>query len=126
MPEITRARITDGSSNTLAVIECVGQGWWENGRGIWAHGANIGSLGRPEKKIRDKYPDIPSGRIPAINMEPILAWRCEEPRSDHLGGVNALQCDGAVFFLKETVDRTILHALGSRAGGELLPNNLFE
>jgi prepilin-type N-terminal cleavage/methylation domain-containing protein/prepilin-type processing-associated H-X9-DG protein len=126
LPKITFARITDGSSNTLAVIECVGLGWKDGGRGIWAHGANIGSLGRPEKKIREKNPDIPSGRIPAINMEPTLAWKYEEPRSDHPGGVNALLCDGAVFFLEETVDRTVLHALASRAGGESLPSDLLQ
>ena len=125
--KITFARITDGSSNTLAVIECVGLGWKDGGRGIWAHGANIGSLGRPEQRIRDKYKGvIPSGRIPAINMEPKLAWKYEEPRSDHPGGVNALLCDGAVFFLEETVDRTVLHALASRAGGESLPSDLIQ
>lgn len=128
--KITKAKIRDGDSTTLAVIEFTGQGWWKEGRGVWAHGANIGSIGRPAEKIEvyrsENHPEIPPGPIPAINMVPILAWAHEEPRSDHPGGVNGLLCDGAVLFLEETVDRSILHALASRADGELLPNDLFD
>ncbi|MBN2473113.1 MAG: DUF1559 domain-containing protein [Pirellulales bacterium] len=39
-------------------------------------------------------------------------------RSSHPGGVNACFCDGSVRFVAETIERTIWHALWTRAGGE--------
>src|SRR5262249_50492110 len=45
-------------------------------------------------------------------------WRAA--RSRHPGGVNLLLADGAVRFVSEQVDIATWHALGSRAGHEVL------
>ena len=41
-------------------------------------------------------------------------------RSRHTGGVQVLLCDGSVRFVSENVNLKTWHALGSRAGGEVL------
>ena len=41
-------------------------------------------------------------------------------RSFHPGGVNALFADGSVRFVKDTISPTVWHALGTRAGGEVV------
>jgi prepilin-type N-terminal cleavage/methylation domain-containing protein/prepilin-type processing-associated H-X9-DG protein len=43
-------------------------------------------------------------------------------RSKHGGGVNALFCDGHVQFIANGIDPVAWHALGSRNGGEVVPN----
>ena len=37
----------------------------------------------------------------------------------HPGGANFAFCDGSVKFLKESIDLSVLSALGTRAGGEV-------
>ncbi len=41
-------------------------------------------------------------------------------RSQHTGGVQVLLCDGSVRFVGENINLPTWHALGSRAGGEVL------
>jgi prepilin-type N-terminal cleavage/methylation domain-containing protein len=41
-------------------------------------------------------------------------------RSLHPGGVNALNCDGSVRFVKETIAAEVWRSLGSRKGGEVV------
>ena len=41
--------------------------------------------------------------------------------SDHLGGAQVLQCDGSVHFLAEATSLTLLAALCTRAGNEVIP-----
>jgi prepilin-type N-terminal cleavage/methylation domain-containing protein/prepilin-type processing-associated H-X9-DG protein len=43
----------------------------------------------------------------------------------HPGGVNAGMCDGSVRFFKQTIDRTIWRAIGSRNGGEVFSSDSY-
>jgi len=42
--------------------------------------------------------------------------------SNHSGGANACRADGSVVFLTNNISGTVLAALGSRAGGEVIPD----
>lgn len=46
-------------------------------------------------------------------------------RSMHLGGVNALWCDGHVEFLKDSTALDVWRAYSTRASGELVPSDAF-
>ena len=46
-------------------------------------------------------------------------------RSRHPGGVNALLCDGSVKFFKNSINRTVWWALGSRALGEVISSDAY-
>jgi prepilin-type N-terminal cleavage/methylation domain-containing protein/prepilin-type processing-associated H-X9-DG protein len=95
---ISISQITDGASATIAVAEDTGRGWENNGE--WADGQNI------------------FDQTGAINRT-----QDNEMWSDHPGGVNAVFCDGAVHFLKESLDLSIVEALCSRKGGEIVPGD---
>src|SRR5262249_54737423 len=43
-------------------------------------------------------------------------------RSYHSGGVNVVMMDGSVRFVPSTIPRAIWRALGTRAGGEVIPD----
>jgi prepilin-type processing-associated H-X9-DG protein len=47
------------------------------------------------------------------------------PSSNHPGGVNVLFGDGAVRFLKNTVNTTTWRALGTRNGGETVSSDSY-
>jgi prepilin-type processing-associated H-X9-DG protein len=99
------AMIQDGLTQTLAVTECAGNGYWnKGGHAVWPNGQNIGSVGRIN----------PDPKAPAVNMDKAFAWENEEPRSDHPGGVHALMCDGSVQFWENSIDVRILRAAASR------------
>jgi len=117
LPKITPALITDGLSNTLAITESSGNGWWEEGRAALVQGKNIGTVGKDG--IKDK-----GNPVCAVNMPAELAWEHEEPFSDHPGGVNAVMCDGSVHFLSQSMDIYVLRALASRNGGETLSGGI--
>lgn len=107
---VTAARITDGLSNTLCVIECTGRGvGYKNSgdfdglNGAWASGANISHI---------------KGSI--NGSSPPDAWNDERPFSDHSGGANTLACDGSVTFMTEDMSPSLLRAYCSRDGEETL------
>jgi prepilin-type processing-associated H-X9-DG protein len=43
----------------------------------------------------------------------------EDASSFHVGGVNALFCDGSVRFVRNAIDPVTWSSLGTRAGGEV-------
>ncbi len=45
-------------------------------------------------------------------------------RSYHPGGVQTLMADGSVRFTSDTIDGTVWRAMGTVAGGEVLPASL--
>ncbi|TWT97547.1 Type II secretion system protein G precursor [Botrimarina colliarenosi] len=107
-PAVTVARITDGLSHTVAVVECTGRGVElskkgavKNLNGAWASGSNISHL----KKGINETP-------------PPEAWDDERVFSEHPAGANSLACDGAVHFLTDDTDEGVLRSLCSRDGGE--------
>ena len=81
--------ITDGTSNTLAIVEVNDTFNWMTPMGNITLEELIEGFGR-------------GGRV----------------GSYHPGGMNVGLFDGSVRFISNTIDRTILRALGTRAGGE--------
>ena len=98
---ISVAHVRDGVSNTMMVAEDTGRTTSQNGR--WAYG--LQSFAHHGARIN--------------------ANRLNEIFSDHPGGAQILLGDGAVRFLKEGVDRTIIDALATRKRGEVIPGNTF-
>ena len=86
--------ISDGASNTIIVSDVVG-----DSRGPWAQGGHstIRAL------TRQPYVNGPDGI-----------------GSPHAGGFNAALADGAVRFISNKIDPTVMEALATRAGGEPL------
>ncbi len=84
--------ILDGTSFTLIVGEDsrFPDGEWINGRNIF-------------------------DQAYAINAAPEIE---NDMRSEHPGGANGLACSGSVHFLSEEMDKKVLAALCTRAGGE--------
>ncbi|MEN6407896.1 MAG: DUF1559 domain-containing protein [Thermoguttaceae bacterium] len=98
---VTIAEIQDGTSNTIIVAEDTGRGAGDGVDGEWPDGRNIFDQ---------------SG--------PINVLQINEMWSDHVGGVNAAFCDGAVHFLNELLDVDVLRALCSRSGGEIVDSRI--
>lgn len=107
-PPITAAKITDGLSKTLMVVECSGRGADVNSRGeiksltgAWALGGNITHI---KKGVNDEVP-------PKV-------WEDERVFSDHPHGAMALASDGSVHFLSDDITPQLLRSLCSRDGEE--------
>jgi prepilin-type N-terminal cleavage/methylation domain-containing protein len=97
---VTFEDIRDGTSNTIIVAEDTGRGWKHNGE--WANGENVFQQEKP------------------INVD-----SNNEMWSDHSGGVYAAFCDGAVHFLSESLDVTVIRALCGREEGEIVDAKAF-
>lgn len=108
-PTVRSARITDGTSKTIAIVECTGrgvdlnkEGEVKNPNGAWASGSNISHINK------------------GVNAEePPDAWEDERVYSEHPGGANTVACDGSVHFLVDATEEELLRALCSRDGGEV-------
>lgn len=113
-PPITSAKITDGLSHTLCVVECTGRGVQiENGKidalhGAWASGVNV-------THIDD-----------GVNEDVPKAWQKERMHSDHTGGANILLCDASVQFFSEDTHKKIIRWMASRDGQEDLSAGIDE
>jgi prepilin-type N-terminal cleavage/methylation domain-containing protein/prepilin-type processing-associated H-X9-DG protein len=92
---ISLRQITDGSAHTILVAEDSGRGTTMDGE--WADGENIFDSGQPINVLQNNE-----------------IW------SDHPGGAQVLYCDGSVHFLPEALDLTVLAALCTRGGGEVV------
>ena len=94
--------ITDGTSNTIAVVEAKEAVSWT----------------KPES-------DIPSGDD-AIVRKPAELQALRESLGGHFPeGFNVLFCDGSVRFLKDSVSLQVLRALITRNGGEVVSSDSF-
>lgn len=109
-PVVTMAKITDGLSNTIVVVECTGrgaelnkEGFVKNLNGTWASGSNISHI---KKGVNE--------------VAPPEVWEKERVFAEHPAGANALACDGSVYFLSEATDKEFLRSLCSRDGGETI------
>jgi prepilin-type processing-associated H-X9-DG protein len=115
--------ITDGTSNTLMVVEdggrpmfyrmgpqFVSNGPVTQGGGAWAD--PFGYL-----VMNGSYPNGSIGGPCAMNCT-----SDNEMFSFHPGGMNALMGDGSVRFLNQSITLTVAAALISKAGGEVLPD----
>jgi prepilin-type N-terminal cleavage/methylation domain-containing protein/prepilin-type processing-associated H-X9-DG protein len=142
------AEITDGTSNTIAVIECAGrderfvsqylEGLYPVVRGQgpaggatvrhrfwrWADpGAAFGTSGQPNNKgiPTNEGTPWPTTVATAGNQ----AGPNEEPFSNHPGGVNALFGDGSVHFLKDTINLVAFRSLLTLSGGDVISSDAY-
>jgi prepilin-type N-terminal cleavage/methylation domain-containing protein/prepilin-type processing-associated H-X9-DG protein len=142
------SEITDGTSNTVAIIECAGrderfvsqffEGLYPVVRGLgpaggpqarhrfwrWADpGSAFGTSGQPNNKGFPTNEGVswPSTFATAGNQ----AGQNEEPFSLHPGGVNALFGDGSVRFVKDTVNLVAFRSILSLAGGETTSSDQY-
>jgi prepilin-type processing-associated H-X9-DG protein len=100
VPEgVTIARITDGTSNTIAVVEAKEAVPWA----------------KPES-------DLPSD--PQADPERLQA-SVALLGAHFNGGFNALFCDGSVRFLRSQITLSVLQALITRDGGEVISADSF-
>ncbi len=110
--------ITDGSSNTVAVIERVrqvhrGYGWpetwgytkWYDYGGTILDGGDVNRWGNTT--------------LGGPNVTGV-AWAVTTPASFHTGGIHVLLADGAVRFLSENTDIGILRNLAAIADGNVI------
>ncbi|MAT73019.1 MAG: prepilin-type cleavage/methylation domain-containing protein [Planctomycetaceae bacterium] len=92
---IALREVTDGTSQTLAVGEDSGRGAaWD---GQWINGENVFDV---------------NGQI--------NRYQHNELWSDHPGGATTLWCDGAVHFLHDEMDSSVLAAACTRSGDETI------
>ncbi len=137
------SEVTDGLSNTIAVLECAGrderfvsqyfEGMYPVVRGQgpaggpnarhrfwrWADpGSAFGTSGQPNNKgvPTNEGTPWPSTAATAGNQ----AGPNEEPYSYHPGGVNALFGDGSVHFVKDSVNLVAFRGLLTIAGGDVV------
>ena len=94
---VSMNEIFDGTSHTIAVGEGVGVeeinfGFWVTGRNCFTH---EGTVNNPESISQDMY-------------------------SEHTGGANALLASGAVRFIGEDAQASVVNSLCSRDGDEIV------
>jgi prepilin-type processing-associated H-X9-DG protein len=129
----TIAGITDGTSNTMLVAECLnipGTGAREDWRGNmtypenstfhWNHTPNTSNPDWLRDVLCVSVPRAPCiGTHTAYNNRRNIV----SARSNHAGGVQVLMGDGSVRFVRDSIDLPTWQALGSPTGGEVLSSN---
>lgn len=138
------ADITDGTSNTLAVSECLRGDYdvntlrdnyvgirnvtdasnistcqahspnFSDRGGYWIGGQSSNSMFNASRPPNDPLLDC---------WGPSLGVTNYAARSAHTGGVNAVMCDGSVRFYNNSTSATVWAALGTRNGGEVVQDN---
>jgi len=140
--KITMVQVTDGTSNTLMVAERIPSipgtysdlfwGWWD-----YPTSYDTRTPARARSGLYTTSGSL-SGNVacvfPAPMMNADLKSQCvfNAPSSFHAGGANFAIGDGSVRFITVAaanqtftwngVTMTVLEAMGSRAGGEVIPN----
>ncbi len=68
-------------------------------------------------------PPTPPPKIPWTTLGPEVWDRWSAYGSRHTGGMNAALADGSVRFVRASVSRVVFQAVGTRAGGEVVPGD---
>jgi prepilin-type N-terminal cleavage/methylation domain-containing protein/prepilin-type processing-associated H-X9-DG protein len=122
--------ITDGTSNTLAMMEMIqtpqtnGQTPIDRRARLWNDDAGCYQL-TAGLTPNSSAPDIaqcrphPELKAPCATSTDSLSFIIAS-RSKHPGGVNTLMCDGSVRFMKNTVNLLTWQGLSTSRGGEVL------
>jgi prepilin-type N-terminal cleavage/methylation domain-containing protein/prepilin-type processing-associated H-X9-DG protein len=119
-PPTRVAAITDGTSNTLMVVEDGGRPWLYRQGGVLVSNLDTqggGAWADPFSVI------VSNGSYPTGTVGGPCAENCtsdNEVYSFHIGGTNALMGDGSVRFINQSITLTQLAALISKAGGEVI------
>jgi prepilin-type N-terminal cleavage/methylation domain-containing protein/prepilin-type processing-associated H-X9-DG protein len=128
--KVTLTGITDGTSNTLLVSECLnvpGNGTDEDWRGNLTYPENClfnwnytPNAGNPDQVRSGLCVSVP--RAPCIGAHSAYSDRNEivTARSNHPGGVQVLFGDGGVRFVTDTILLNTWQALGTPDGGEVV------
>lgn len=100
--------ITDGTSSTIAMGECVGA-WcgWQTGWGFQSFGTSAQPINYQNSALR--------GSANVGNADACIGFR-----SLHSGGAHFVLGDGAVRFISENISGVTYNALASRAGNEVV------
>lgn len=126
-------RITDGTSNTIAVAEDAGRADTSTGgymvikpevmddgtpaiRRSWAW-ADPDNAFNVDRLVNNN--NVPAGGPPGCTWDIVNCGPNEETFSFHTGGANVLFCDGSVHFVSENIDARLFTALMSPNGGEV-------
>lgn len=113
--------ITDGLTNTFLYSEKRGSGdrfgWTSGTRDTLRNLSSINGVGLPlseEEREKKEKEQLPLGSLEVGGLG-----------SYHTGGVNVVICDGAVRFISENIDETVVRCLAERADGELISYDDF-
>jgi prepilin-type N-terminal cleavage/methylation domain-containing protein/prepilin-type processing-associated H-X9-DG protein len=139
---IRLADITDGTSQTIAVVERA----WSNASGLWAGAVTKGVIRRgPSNRNPPGEPFYPAATMVQAHCHLINAnadpdGGLDDCSSLHPGGANFLFADGSVHFLKSipadagtdsngnpiySPAGRVFQALATRAGGEVIPGDSY-
>jgi prepilin-type N-terminal cleavage/methylation domain-containing protein/prepilin-type processing-associated H-X9-DG protein len=136
--KVTFASITDGTSNTLLLSECLmakstadndWRGDIHNDDGEFRFNTSRGGLTLPMTPNTSSPDLISSTSYFQPNADPkMMPVAFGNPqvyaaRSRHPGGVNAGLCDGSIRFVRNSIAPVTWIAMGSMAGGEVVQND---
>lgn len=136
----TFADISDGTSQTLLLSECVvvpASDSWAGPMAATLYGNMGGSLFSTALTPNSTAPDRPIGgcpsdlgitgyTLPCLSLgsngwsTPSAQGAYTTARSMHPGGVNAALADGSVNFFSNEIDLYVWRSMGTRAGGEVV------
>jgi prepilin-type N-terminal cleavage/methylation domain-containing protein len=119
--------ILDGTSNTLMISELKGGKVSNDIRGLIWYQQFVGfnAFTGPNSTIPDYIgswcTSAANAVMPCVSAAPAGAANTYmASRSQHVGGVQSVFCDGAVRFISENIDINTWRALSTRAGSELV------
>lgn len=108
--------VTDGTSNTLAFCEIIAKGPGLYDCCSWlAYGDGIGTVNGINAPFRST-----SSGSPPFTHDMYNGNSFSGPASYHVGGCHFLMTDGAVRFLSQNLNQSVLLALSTRAGNEVV------
>ena len=111
---ITASSISDGLATTFLVGEDVPD-YTDRSAAFFSHGDHATCFVRLNHKTLGKVKDQPY----AYRWKYFCAYTGF--RSEHRGGANFAMADGSTRFVDESIDLNVYRAMGSRNGGELVP-----